>query len=211
MNHFTLTVLAVAALAGSARAGIVYTVQQRSITATASAALGNIVDTHSLSATDFAPFNQSIEALAVDPNSGVNGWGRAYQDSALEPLLIRANGGWAGGRTGQGCGGGGTSSFSVTFLLDAPADYTFQSNVQNALNLFSGPDGFSINQPGTFSGTLQPGEYSIQAYSSGQASFPPSGDGFNLQLTITPTPGTFGLAVLGGCIAIRRQRPGTRA
>jgi hypothetical protein len=92
----------IAAAASTSNAGFTFTSQFRSIRAEASAALGAVVDERSMNAIDFGLFTQSADAEAFDPQTGARGWGYAHMDSHLEPLRVLAQGGWSGGRNGQG-------------------------------------------------------------------------------------------------------------
>ncbi|MBN8643864.1 MAG: hypothetical protein J0L61_01315 [Planctomycetes bacterium] len=208
MKHVVAAALLGLPLA-SASASILYTNQQRSITATASADFGSTVVTQSLSAPDFGPFNEGLEVLAISTTGQHSGLGRADQESTLEPLRIFASGGWSGLRSGgPGGWGGGTSWFSVTFLLEEPSDFTFRVGlVPGGPFMFSGPDGFLIDQEGFHSGTLHPGTYSLTAQASGGASFPASGGGFSLELLLVPAPASVGaVAPLIALTAARRRR-----
>lgn len=207
MNRVTLTVLAVSALAGTAQAGFVYTFQQRSITATASADFGAVVVTDSLAAPDFGPFNANLEVVAVSTSGQHSGTGRAYQVSTLEPLRVFTDGGWSGLRSGGPGGlGGGTSIFNVNFVLDASSPFTFRAGLVSDLFMFSGPNGFLIDLPGDYAGTLQPGEYAISVTSSGSAGFPPSGSGFFMDLNLVPTPSVAAAFAPMALLAVRRRR-----
>ncbi len=180
--------IALVAAAAPATAGFTFTSQSRSITAHASAASGSVTDTHSQSATDFAPFIASVDASATDPQFGAMGFGHADQNSTLGALAISAQGGWSGGRTGMGAGGGGSCSFNVSFTLDFASAFTLVAFPAADGYFFSGPNGLGLSDPGTFTGVLEAGEYTLQAFASGSASFPPSGDGFFIDLIIVPTP-----------------------
>lgn len=202
----TLTMTgAVVAMTPTLWGSIVYTSQARYIRARGEAALGSIVDEHTLTAPDFSPFDESVSAEAIDPFAMVSGWGRARQQSTLEPTSIFVVGEWAGGRTGQGASGGGTSSFAVNFTLDEAAEYAFSASaVPGMFYVFAGPDGFALSTLGTFSGTLAPGDYWLSAGVTGSAGFPPSGGGFAIELTIVPGPG--GAALLGPLVLGRRRK-----
>ncbi|MCC6679253.1 MAG: hypothetical protein IT436_19170 [Phycisphaerales bacterium] len=205
MNRIAMVMGAVAATTPTLWASIVYTSQNRFIRARGEASLGSIVDEHTITAPDFGPFDQSIEAEAVDPFTMISGWGRAQQESILDPLHIGVNGQWSGGRTGQGASGGGTSSFSVNFTLDEAADYVFTATaVPGMFYIFGGPDGFALTTLGTFSGTLAPGDYFMSGAVTGSAGFPPSGGGFTMDLVIVPGPGA--ALVLATVFLARRRR-----
>lgn len=207
MNLFILAGIGVVVAASPATAGFTFTGQIRSITANASAALGAITDTHSLSAPDFAPFNASVDASATDPQFGAMGFGHANQNSTLDPLHIAAQGGWSGGRNGMGAGGGGSCTFEVFFTLDVASAYTLMAFPAANGYFFSGPNGFGISDPGSFSGVLEAGDYSLQAFASGFAGFPPSGDAFFIDLTIVPAPSSAALLpIVAAAAAIRSRR-----
>lgn len=197
MNLIAMMIGAVAITTSSSWASIVYTSQSRSITARGEAGLGSIVDEHTVTAPDFGPFDRAVTAEAIDPFTMVSGWGRAQQDSVLDPFHIAVNGQWSGGRTGQGASGGGASNFAVSFTLPEAVDYVFTATaVPGLFYTFAGPDGFALTELGTFSGTLAPGDYWMMASVSGSAGFPPSGGGFSMDLAIVPGPGAFGLLAL---------------
>jgi len=206
MNRMVVAAAVVIASSSGLQASIVYTSQNRFVTARAEAALGTVVDTHTITAPDFGPFDASVSAEAIDPIFMVSGFGRASQHSTLDPLGFEVNGDWSGGRTGQGASGGGTSSFSIAFTLAEPLDYTFTvSAIPGLFYMFTGPDGFTLTELGTFTGVLQPGEYFVSAAVSGSAGFPPSGGGFAMELIVVPGPGGVILPVLG-LAGLRRRR-----
>lgn len=202
----------IAALANCAYADFAYISQTRSITA--SAVSGAVTDSQSMSASDFGPFNATVNARAFNPDTGFSGFGSASQTSSFAPLQILAGGSWSGrrdGQTGQPSGGG-TSTFHVSFTIDTAVDYEFTaSTVDGAMFAFiftgAGPGGgLDIRQPGTYAGTLVPGPYLLDGVTSGSAGFPAGGGGFNLRLTI-PSSATACLGGLGALVASRRRRP----
>lgn len=207
--------LVVGSLAATSAAPGAITYQSQNRFITASAISEGVTDSHSVFASGFGPFHANVSALAIGPVFMNTGNGFANQDSTLDPLEIVAGGSWSGYRSGQAGtpAGGGTTSFSVTFTLDEPADFTFDAS--GALTVFGfyytggGPgDGLYITQPGSYAGTLQAGPYSLTGEASGMAGFPPSGSGFSLHLVIPAPPalGALALMAFAAAGAVRRRR-----
>lgn len=206
MNRTVLALFTLAASTATAQAGFVYTHQERRILAWATAEVGTIYVEDSRSAPGFGPFVESLEVVARSSDMTHSGWGRAHQNSTLEPLRLLAHGGWTGGRDGgHGGAGGGTSSLHVAFTLDAPSAFTLYAYAGSSF-VFAGPNGFLIEAAGNHSGTLQPGVYSIFALTMGSGGGPASGDGFSVDLTLVPTP--WGVAAFTpiALISARRRR-----
>jgi hypothetical protein len=160
----------------------------------------------SASAPGFGPFVQSVSVAT----------GTAAQNSTLSATSIVGTGstsptGTGGG--GQCIGINGSSSLSVTFTVAQPVNYTFAFTASAGLCVptmsLTGP-GTSVvynvqtmgNTPQSFSGTLQPGSYTVAAASNGS---PDHGTltacGWNINLSFAFPPGPC-CAANGACTTV---------
>jgi hypothetical protein len=91
-----------------------------------------------------------------------------------------------------------------TFTLTASQPYTYTTTGTLAVTTFTGPSG--PISPSPISGTLLPGQYTINSTFQGGPSEDLNGDGFSLNITAVPEPAAVALVgvVLAGCARRRR-------
>lgn len=131
---------------------------------------------------------------------------------------------------GSGSGSGGQTNLSFTFEVFTAVQFTLSGSIQFNQGPEAGTGGGTVRLlgPGTdlqgpafgmfqtipynFSGTLNPGIYTLTASAYGQGinghnGSPRGGGGDTIgTLTLTPTPGAAAVLGLGGLVAARRRR-----
>ena len=134
MKYVILVAIVIALSRESAPAQSIFTTQNRSITATGQAIVGNSTTTNSqtLTAPDFSTFNQTASQTANTPvgTAPASGTGTASQNSSLLAQGLMAS----SSVTASGAGtfptssgeGQGSSTFQTTFTLQSPAAIVIQ-------------------------------------------------------------------------------------
>lgn len=196
-----------AAMADQASATFIrYESQSRSITATATDLLSGMSDTHSLSATNFGPFHESVSAMSP----GGIGRGSASQNSVLDPDLgIRADLNVSAlGSINQFQRGFGASDFHVTFTVLERVVAVVQFDSFAATYGLSGP-GVFVGMSPSFGPTeivLEPGLYSMSAHAE-FLNNSSSGSGAYVTARVTiPAPGVGVWALVPAGFAVVRGR-----
>lgn len=177
-------------IAVMARAGVVSLVSQdRFVTVTSPPLNGGStpqVQTIQAAPSDFGPFDHTV--VATDPMFGQTA--HATQSSSLTVTstgaLFSANG--IAVVDNIMAGAGGQSSFKVVFDVNSPALYSLSYDQSNSSRFppstahFDGPSGFGTIPTGlpAISGTLAPGQYTLDAATT-------SGSSFDLQLNVGTT------------------------
>lgn len=199
--------LLLCAVAGQAHAAFEYVSQSRSVSASVTGS------SDALSASDFAPFDESVSVSDINTSAGAS----ASLDSTLGMFEIAAAGSTSADALQTFLA---TSSimFEVVFQIDEPVEYTldafaFEDPSGNASFELVGPGGVISSLDALTeledmrAGTLGIGTYTLTASAISNNPFGDNGSGafFDFTLTIAPTPPTaclLGVVVLG----TRRRR-----